>query len=150
MIAKTGSTGSKRVPESSGLKTREFDRVDIEKAVYLRHFEGWRWSRIAKEIGTSERALWNWRHGVSHPGVWRELSQEAIARMREEGAAEAWGCLVRNAHNGSTAAAMALLDRIEGKVARKQTPADSARPISILEWVTGAHERLQSGEDAEE
>ena len=109
-----------RVPQSSGVKNREFDRADIERAVYLRHCEGWRWSRIAKEIGTSERALWNWRHGVSHPGVWHELSQEVLALMKAEGAGEAWGCLVRNAHNGSTAAAKALLDRIEGKVTRKQ------------------------------
>ena len=105
---------------------RELSAQDFERAAYLRFCEGLNWDRVAREIGCVRQTFW---YNRNNP-LWLTAAAKAIEEIRSIGGAEAYGCLLRQAHNGDTVAAGKLLDRIEGAVTQKNvvTDADGNNP----------------------
>lgn len=107
------------------------DRVTKEQlalAAYHRFAGGDTWEQAAGKAGMEVKTLRKWR---KRP-VWKTEVDKIIAELREDGSAEAWGCLMRACRANDVTAAKEVLARLEGPVTQKtQIGGDPDNPLRV-------------------
>jgi len=108
-------------------------REELELAAYHRFAGGCTWEQAAEKIHVSVKTLRAWRKKP----LWRVVTEKIIAELRDDGSAEAWGCLMRACRANDVSAAKEVLARLDGPVSQRvEHTGDGGGPLRVEHGTT--------------